>query len=163
MSAVDILLLVLLVLAALWTVMTRSLLRSAIGLAFTSAVLSVLMFQLQSPLAAVFELSVCTGLISVVFIGIISLTQPLTGEQIMRHMKSRLKRFWFLPVILLLVGILLRSIKAPVDFAPSPLETEKDVRSVLWSIRHLDIIGQIFILLAGSFGVRILFREKEQK
>lgn len=163
MPEVNVILLLLLVLAALWTVMTRSLLRSAIGLAITSAVLSVLMFQLQSPLAAVFELSVCTGLISVVFISTISLTQPLTGEQIMRHMKTRLKRFWFLPVILLLAGLLLKSIKAPVAFAPLPVEMEKDVRSVLWSIRHLDIVGQVFILLAGSFGVRILFREKEQK
>ena len=77
----DIFILILLIVAALGTVMTRSLLRSAMGLALTSAILTVFMFRLGAPLAGVFELSVCTGLISVLFISTISLTEPLTPEQ----------------------------------------------------------------------------------
>ena len=70
-----------LVVSATWTVMTARLLRSAVGLAITSAILTILMFQLASPLAAVFELSVCAGLISAIFISTISLTQRVTAER----------------------------------------------------------------------------------
>ena len=69
----EILILILLVVAALWTVMTRSLLRSAIGLALTSAILTLAIFRMNASLAAVFELSVCAGLIPVLFISVISL------------------------------------------------------------------------------------------
>lgn len=160
---VDIVILVGLTLSALWTVMTRSLLRSAIGLALTSAVLTVVMFRLNSPLAAVFELSVCSGLISVVFISTISLTQPLTWEEIIQHMKDRLSRFWYLPVIVVAVGIILSFLKVKIGIVLPPEETEKDVRAVLWNLRHLDLIGQVIVLLAGVFGVVVLFREAEKK
>lgn len=147
---------------ALWAVMTRSLLRAALGLALTSALLSVVMFKLQSPIAAVFELSVCTGLISVVFISTISLTQPLTWDQITKHMKDRLGRFWYLPVVVIIAGIVLSFVRLPQALQVPLPETVKDVKEIIWNVRHLDIIGQILIFLAGSFGVRILFKERHK-
>ncbi len=154
--------LVILVLAALWTVMTRSLIRCAIGLALTSAVLTVLMFRLGSPLAAVFELSVCAGLISVLFISTISLTEPLTQEEKMQHMKDRILRFWYLPVILVVLGIGLSFLDVHPGLKVASGEIEKDVRSVMWNVRQLDLLGQIIILLAGAFGVVILLKERQK-
>ena len=151
------------VLAALWTVMTRSLLRAAIGLALTSAVLTILMFRMNAILAGVFELSVCSGLISVVFISALSLTQPLTKEQVMQHMKDRLSRFWYLPVVIVILGIALSFVKISAVFKLPPLPIENNVRDILWSFRQLDLIGQVVILLAGGLGVVILFRDKEKK
>ncbi|MFA5085344.1 MAG: hypothetical protein WC482_03165, partial [Candidatus Omnitrophota bacterium] len=78
MAIIDMILLTAMVVAASWTVMTRSLLKSTIGLALTSAIITIIMFRLGSPLAAVFELSVCTGLITAVFVSTISLVKPLT-------------------------------------------------------------------------------------
>ena len=92
-------------LAAAWTVMTARLLRSVIGLALTSMILTIIMFKLNSPLAAVFELSVCAGLISAIFISCISLTQRLTDEQAAARQKERFSKFWLLPVILVLTGV----------------------------------------------------------
>ena len=63
----DLILLGGMLLCCLWAVMARGLLRAAIALATTSVVLAIIMFRLDSPLAAVFELSVCAGLITVVF------------------------------------------------------------------------------------------------
>ena len=40
---------------------------------------------------------------------------------------------------------------------PGGLET--DVRDVLWNVRRLDLVGQILIILAGVFGVVILFKD----
>ncbi|MDD4981078.1 MAG: hypothetical protein PHC54_07490 [Candidatus Omnitrophica bacterium] len=157
--AVNTFILITLILAGLWTVMTRSLLRSAIGLALTSAILSILMFRLDSPLAGVFELSVCTGLISVLFISTISLTHPLTHEEILKHMKERLARFKYLPFCVVAAGIAISFIKIKIDWSLPAAAAEKDARLILWNLRQLDLLGQIIILLAGVFGVVILFKE----
>jgi len=155
--------LVVMVIAALWTVLTRSLLKAAIGLALTSAIITIIMFRLNSPLAAVFELSVCTGLITAVFVSTISLTKPLTHRETITVSKNRLRRYWYLPVIVVLAGILLSASNIQMDFTFPPKATELDVRSVLWNIRQLDLFGQIVIILAGVFGVVTLFREKKNK
>jgi NADH-quinone oxidoreductase subunit J len=156
---INIILGVALVLAATWTVMTARLLRSVIGLALTSVILTIIMFRLNSPLAAVFELSVCAGLISAIFISCISLTQRLTDEQIATKQKERFSKFWLLPVILVLAGVALYQVPIPLDFHLQAAPTETNVRNIIWNLRHLDLVGQIVILLAGAFGVVALFKD----
>jgi NADH-quinone oxidoreductase subunit J len=157
------LVLIAMTLTALWTVMARSLLRSAIGLALTSALLTVVMFRLDAPLAAVFELSVCAGLISVIFITTISLTQPLTTFEVTDHMRRRLGRFIYLPFLMALVAIVLVSLKINIKLPLPALEPERDIRLVLWQLRQIDLVGQVAILLAGALGVAIFFKEKKNK
>jgi NADH-quinone oxidoreductase subunit J len=163
MTPADIILLTAMVMAALWTVMTRSLLKSTIGLAATSAVITIMMFRLNSPLAAVFELSVCTGLITAVFVSTISLVRPLTHKQIVQLSKDRIKRFWYLPAIMVIAGIALISLNIPVDFKMPVKLAQSDVRGVLWNLRQLDIFGQIVVLLAGVFGIVLLFKEARKR
>jgi NADH-quinone oxidoreductase subunit J len=160
--ALDVFILTVMIIAALWAAMTRSLLRAAIALAFTSAVVSIMMFQLGAPLAAVFELSVCAGLITVLFISTISMTEPRTPEEKVMHRHERFQRFRFLPVIIVAIGIVLSLLAVKVNIALPPPEMETSVRNVLWSGRPLDMIGQVIILLAGVFGVIILFKETEK-
>jgi NADH-quinone oxidoreductase subunit J len=147
------------VMAAVWTVMTVRLLRSVIGLAITSVILTIIMFKLDSPLAAVFELSVCAGLISAIFISCIGLTQRLTEEQLAVRRKERLPKFLLLPIILVLVGVALYQLHIPIDFHLQAAPAENDVRNIIWNLRHLDLLGQIVILLAGAFGVVALFKD----
>ncbi|MCX5642730.1 MAG: NADH-quinone oxidoreductase subunit J [Candidatus Omnitrophica bacterium] len=157
---IDIIILIILTLAALWTVMTNTLLFAAIGLALTSAVLTIVMFRLNSPLAAVFELSVCAGLISVVFISVTTMTQPQSHQEVAQHNRDRLGRFKFLPLIIILVVLTL----VILNLKPTPPltipEAGEDVRNIIWNQRPFDLIGQVLILLAGVFGVVILFKEK---
>lgn len=160
---INLVLLFILLAAGLWTVMTRSLLRAAIGLAFTSVILTIIMFRLNARLAAMFELSVCAGLIPVLFISVISLTQPLTKQEILQHMKQRLARFWFLPLLLVVIGIALILMRInPITKLPAA-ETVKDARNVIWNLRQLDLLGQVIILLTGAFAVVILFKERVKK
>ena len=163
MTPVDVIVLTAMVVAASWTVMTRSLLKSTIGLAFTSAIITIIMFRLDSPLAAVFELSVCTGLITAVFVSTISLVRPLTHKEIVKLSKDRIKRFWYLPAIMIVVGAALIYLKLPVDFKMPAGAAQGDVRNVLWNSRQLDIFGQIVVLLAGVFGIVLLFKETKKK
>ena len=37
---------------------------------------------------------------------------------------------------------------------------EGDMRLVLWGQRQLDLFGQVVVLLAGIFGVVVLFKER---
>ena len=160
----DKIILIAMVFAALWTVMTRSLLKAALGLAVTSAIITIIMFRLDSPLAAVFELSVCAGLITAVFISAISLMRPLTHKETLELSKQRIKRYWYLPVIMLIAAAALTKLSVPMDFKlPQKIVEAIDVRSLLWNARSLDLLGQIVILLAGVFGIVILFKEMKNR
>jgi NADH-quinone oxidoreductase subunit J len=150
----------LLVIAALWTVLTPTLLRSAIGLAITSAILTLIMFQMKSPLAGVFELSVCAGLITVVFVSTISLTRAPQGEQAALRKIARMKAF--LPVIP--VGAIVAGILWATGYALDvklPQTRPGAVRDILWNTRQFDLLGQILIIFVGVFGVVVLFKERK--
>jgi NADH-quinone oxidoreductase subunit J len=158
----DVTLLIMLLIAALWTVMTIRLIRSVVGLALTSAILSAIMFRLASPLAAVFELSVCSGLISVIFITTVSFTQRISKERLSVRRKERLTKFFYLPFIVIATGILmLLYFKMPHIDLPAQSQGP-DVKGLLWNMRHLDLLGQVIILLTGVFGVVILFKEPRE-
>lgn len=154
---IDVVLLALLLAAVLGTVMAGRLLRAAIGLALSSAVLSVLLFRLDAPMAAAFELSVCAGLIPALFLSAISMTQqnPLGASKGARSLRKLF--FVALPVLMILAGLAVVFVHRSPAFVP-PAESA-DVRLVLWGARHLDLLGQILILLGGTFGVVILVRE----
>jgi NADH-quinone oxidoreductase subunit J len=153
-----IILLVAMVLAAFWAVMTSLFLRATIALALTSVILTAIMFWLGAPLAAVFELSVCAGLISVIFISVISLTQNLPIKEQLARRKNRISRFRYLPIILILVAAGLYFVRVPLNLDLARPETVADVRRVMWDLRRFDLFGQILVLLAGAFGVIVLFK-----
>jgi len=162
MYRVDVMLIVALVAAALWTVMTARLLRAVVALAVTSVLITALMFRLRSPIAGVFELSVCAGLIPAILITTISLTQRLDAEQLIARKRQKLKQYWPLPILVIVAAILLSRLNVSLDFPailPPPAK-EEDVRTSLWALRHVDLLGQIVILLAGALAVVVLVREK---
>ncbi|MDP2906105.1 MAG: hypothetical protein Q8O22_07385 [Candidatus Omnitrophota bacterium] len=159
MAAIDLILIIMLLLTSLWTVLTIRLIRAVVGLALTSAILSVIMFRLGSPLAAVFELSVCSGLISVIFVTTISFTSRVSKERLFVRRRERFVKFWYLPLILIVAGFLLLHFSHPPALKLPVTPAGQDVRSVLWNLRHPDLLGQVIVLLAGAFGVAILFKE----
>jgi len=157
--ALDLILLFALLLSVIWTVMTVRLVHSVVGLALTSAILAVIIYRLNSPLAAVFELSVCSGLISVIFITTVSFTQRISKDRFLIRRRERLLRFLYLPFIIIVVGLLLvKYLKIP-QFSLPLAAGVTNVRLVLWHMRHLDLLGQVIILIAGVFGVVIFFKE----
>lgn len=160
---INILLLICLLLASLWTVMTIRLIRAVVGLALTSAVLALLMFRLDSGLAAVFELSVCSGLISVIFITTVSFTQRLTKERLRVRRKERFAKFWLLPFIIVILAVFLYNYTKPAIFASLVSGSgDADVRYILWNKRQIDLLGQIAALLAAAVGVVALFKEQKK-
>jgi NADH-quinone oxidoreductase subunit J len=150
-----------LVIAALWTVQT-TVLRAAFGLGIVSALLTALMFEMGAPLAGVFELSICAGLITVILVSTVSLTPP-RGREAERALEIVRKRR-FHPAIILAacVGALIWIGSYQLDVAPAPA-TGEDVREVLWGTRRLELVGLMIVLFAGVFAVVVLLKERERK
>ena len=65
---------------AVVAVLAENLIRAAVALGIGSAALAMLLFLLNAPYAGGFELSVGAGLISVLFIVAISLTESMGGQ-----------------------------------------------------------------------------------
>lgn len=158
-------LLFLLALAAISAVMIKSLIKSAILLAAASVVLAVLLFLLQSPWSAVFELSVCAGLITAVFISAVALTRDKTAEEEDTQAREHRARYIHLPLIITAAALVLLIVltqSAPewpvVKAAPA-----LGFKETFWNTRQLDLLGQISILLAGVFGIIVLFKERDNK
>ena len=147
---------------ALFTVLTPTLIMSALGLAATSVALSLIIFELKQPLAAVFELSVCAGLITAVFVSAISLTRRYSPAEERCVAAGRLSRFIWLPLLFLAAGgvyvYLGSEIGIPVARPLGDHMESMGVREVLWQARRLDLLGQLFLVLTGVFGVVVLFK-----
>jgi len=162
-SIIIIICLVAMVLLGLAAAMFRSMVKAAISLAGISAVLAVALFLMGAPWAALFELSVCAGLVTAIFISAISLTSPdrKQPEKVSEH-KSR---FASLPFILIFAGVSLIAVFILGGFVIDPVAGQVTAgaavtfREAFWNMRQADILGQVIIILAGAFAVVILFKE----
>ncbi len=164
---VDLILTISLVIAALWSIISSDILKGAIALAITSIIIALIMFSFDAPIAGVFELSVCAGLITVVFISAISLTRPLNESGIVERRKYHLKRYWPLPVLAVIVGVTIAHIVSsdPQTFVSnitSFADYDGSFRNTFWNERSLDIFGQIIVIMTGIFGVVVLFKRLYQ-
>jgi uncharacterized MnhB-related membrane protein len=74
-SPAGVILVIAAIACAIMTVRFKDILSAAIALAVLSAVIAMMFFELDSAYAGVFELSVCSGLITALFVSVISLTR----------------------------------------------------------------------------------------
>lgn len=157
------LLFLLVAVAAVAAVMARNLLLNAMMLALVSVGASLILFDFQAPWAAVFELSVCAGLITVLFVSAVSLIRHEDGKA-----AENRARFYAMPLVMGIVAILAWFYAVPYF---ESLENwarlggrANSLGSVIWDIRRFDLLGQVSILAAGVFMVNSIFpRRKTHK
>ncbi len=152
----------LLVLLSIGCCIFKDLLYVAVSLATMSAILALVLFRYGANIAGVFELSVCAGLITVLFISTVSLTRDSD-----RAVEARLPVYFVPLFVLIFIGIVFFIIRwlahsMPAAIVPQPSGT---FQRVFWEIRSSDIYGQIGLIAAGVFGILSLFRltAKEKK
>jgi len=156
--------LALMALSAAAVILFRSMLKAAISLAVTSALLAIVLFLLGAHWAALFELSVCAGLITVVFVSAISITTPDRRDT--AHTLEHRRNFAQLPYMLLFAGLALLAVLLLSDFriewaaADTLNATFADFKQVFWNERQVDIVAQLALILAGAFAVVVLFKER---
>ncbi len=49
------------------------------------------------------------------------------------------------------------------DVQPMVVELRQPFRTMLWNERAVDLLGQMFIILAGTFGVLVLVKERIER
>ena len=145
-------------------VMLHSMTKSAIALAAASASLGIVMYEMGSIWTALFEISVCSGLVTVIFISAISLSNMDKKE--LEKVYEDKKRMSLLPVILITSGVVLviAALASGVSVPQTELVSNAagDLREILWNNRQADIWGQIIVMITGSAAVVVLFRERDQ-
>jgi NADH-quinone oxidoreductase subunit J len=72
---VSVILVVAAIVCAILAVQFKEMLFSAISLAVLSVIIAIIFFKLDSAYAAAFELSVCAGLITALFVSVLALTR----------------------------------------------------------------------------------------
>ena len=150
------------VVSAMLAFLTTRLINSALFLAAVSVFMSVTFFALGFPMAGVAELSVCAGLITAIFISAISMVKPMDKEELDARRSRHYRRYLPLAVLLPFAGFVLYSIFGNIfsTVAAAQLADSTDFYNALWNLRQTDLLGQVLILLVGSFGIVIIFREK---
>ena len=150
----------LLLVPALLAAFAADLLKAAIALLVCSVGLTVLLFNLGAPLVAVFELSVCAGLITVLFVNAISLTNPFSDQERRERAKGHYRRFALMWLVVVGVAVVLwfnRDLVASL-FPVTKVTERFTTGEILWKQRTLDLIGQMAIILVGVYGVVVLFK-----
>ncbi|HHV95037.1 MAG TPA: hypothetical protein GXX37_00950 [Clostridiaceae bacterium] len=141
----------------------KSMLKSAVALAAASAALGIIMYVLGSAWAALIEISVCSGLVTVIFISAISLSN--TDKKELQKLYEDKKRMAYLPVVLIIGGIIFIFVALSTDsLLPQAVSVAQEIdnfREVLWNNRQADIWAQAIVIIAGAIAVTVLFKEKD--
>jgi len=153
-----IILIAFLLLTSIAAVMVKNMLHSAIFLALASIFLSLIMFEMDAPWAGVFELSVCAGLITVLFASTVSMIQ-----QNKRFFKTS-KMIKMLPIAIVLFIIALiffgKPLLSVLTAHPETGQTHS-VGDIIWGLRFRDVIAQLSILVAGVLTIKAFFWDKK--
>jgi NADH:ubiquinone oxidoreductase subunit 6 (subunit J) len=145
------------IVAALLAILSKRLLVSALWLALTSALVSVMAYLLGAAQIAVIELSVGAGLVTVLFVFAIN----MAGEE--RALITSLipkPLAWIL--VLVAIGLLGYMI-VPKLMTGYPIVQQADLANILWTERYLDILLQIALIFCGVLGMIGLFADDAVK
>ena len=111
--------------------------------------------------AAVFELSVCSGLITVLFVSTISLTKDSDQKE-----EAKLTGYLLPAFLLFFIGVDCLALRWLGPFfldakAMVPADTLTGCFSkVFWGDRTTDVLGQAALILSGVFAILSLFKRK---
>ena len=148
-----------------FSVLSRHLINAAISLAAVSAACGVLMYVLGAHSAAIFEVSVCSGLVTVIFISAVSLSNGDRQIEAQDAAEPRRKKR-FLPAILIGAGALVMIAAGFSGFSlgtPAVATSGASFQEVFWETSQADIFGQMVALIAGASAIVVFFKEGEDK
>ena len=141
---------------ALQAIAAKRLLVSALWLAGTSALVSLLLYLLGAAEVAVIELSVGAGLVTVLFVFAIN----IAGDE-------NLDAKGIIPVpiawgLIAFALITLSLFSLPQLNIPLPEILTHNFNNVLWENRSLDLLLQIVLIFAGVLGILGLLAERKE-
>ena len=138
---------------ALQAIAAKRLLISALWLAGTSALVSLMLYMLGAAEVAVIELSVGAGLVTVLFVFAIN----IAGDE-------NLDAKGIIPVplawgLIAFALITLSLFSLPQLNIPLPAIIDENFSQALWQDRSLDLLLQVMLIFAGVLGILGLLAE----
>ena len=143
------------VVCALQAITAVRLLGSAIWLAVTSAMVSILLYLLGAQQVAVIELSVGAGLVTVLFVFAINITGD---EEISTKAMIPGSVAW---IIIMLALVVLGFLSLPSLNVPLLAAQDPSFSTVLWQYRSPDLFLQLVLIFAGVLGILGLLAESK--
>lgn len=149
-------LVVVILIFAFQAIRAHSLIASALWLAADSALLALMFYMLGALLAAVIELSVGAGLVTVLFAFAIG----IAGEnyRVLRSNVPKIVSALLVTAVLLLLFWFIRPFEELIQVTQDP-QLLPNVSEVIWNQRGLDILIQIIVIFAGVLGLLGLLAE----
>ncbi len=147
--------------SAVAAVMSHKLIGASVWLAVTSLGTGMLMFLLGASWAAIFEVSVCSGLVTVIFISAISLSNSDARSLPLHDLPH--KRTKYLPIILIVTGtaLVIGVVITKFGIFETGAVSKSVFNEVFWNTRQADIWGQIIVLITGALAVTVFFKERD--
>jgi NADH:ubiquinone oxidoreductase subunit 6 (subunit J) len=139
---------------AIQSLRSSRLLVSAIYLAGTSILLSIIFFLLDAYQVAVIELSVGAGLVTILLVFAIN----VAGEDFKENMPV-IPRPLSLGLVVCSI-VLLAVFVLPIEYQPADV-TEEAFTSQLWEHRAVDVLVQVVLIFTGALGALGLLAEEK--
>ena len=130
----------------------KQLISSVLWLAGVSALLSIIIYRLGAYQAAVIELSVGAGLVTVLFVFAIS----IAGDETQTY--PRLIPLGVAAILAFIVIVVLAWFILAVELEPTTA-TEPQLGVLLYQQRGLDLVVQLVLIFAGTLGLLGLLAE----
>ena len=145
------------VVCALQAITANRLLGSAIWLAVTSALVSILLYLLGAQEVAVIELSVGAGLVTVLFV----LAINITGDQ---EISTKALIPGPIAWVIILIPLVVLGFLTMSSFQVSMLAAQEgSFSAVLWQDRSPDMFLQLALIFTGVLGILGLLSETKSK
>lgn len=140
------------IMGAILAIRAKRLLISALWLASVSSLLAIIFYLLGAQLVAVLELSVGSGLVTVLFVFAISVSgdEATSGKSVVPSPLA----LGLVIASYVIIGIMI--------FNPNfeiAAQASGDVSTVIWQDRSLDMIAQMILIFAGTLGLLGLLAE----
>ncbi len=150
--------LVVMLFCGLQAVRTVRLMNAAIWLAGMSALMATLLYGLGAAVAAVIELSVGAGLVTVLFIFAISL---MGDEPLPAYQRSVVPKWLAFALVFAFVALLILFTLLLIG-SDSP-SSESSFTETFWHERSADTLAQIALIFAGALSVLGLLTERRSQ
>jgi NADH:ubiquinone oxidoreductase subunit 6 (subunit J) len=139
---------------AIGAIRAKRLIVSSIWLAGVSAIISIIFYLFGARQVAVIELSVGSGLVTVLFVFAIS----IAGDEAVSQKPILPKPF--IIGLLFLIVVLLGWYLLPTPITPNLSESaETSLTNILWQQRGLDVLVQVVLIFSGVLGLLGLLAE----
>ncbi len=148
----NLLLVIAAIFCAFQVMRTGRLLNVTIWLAFTSALVAILIYSLGAPDVAVIELSVGAGLVTVLFVFAFSIVGEATLDE-----PTFIPR-WLVWLLVMVIAFVLGWFVFPIPAVQTRL-LQIPFGTMLWERRGLDVIAQVVLIFSGVMGLIGLLSE----